>query len=171
MSDRSRLNRHGQNARRMAPDCHDGRRRASHQSGVTLLEMLVVLVIIALIAGLVGVRLITQVDRSKSVAADAQIHLIKTAIETAQIDLGRLPSEQEGLAILYTPPPNAKNWFGPYLDAAAPADPWGRPYIYKPSEDGRRFYLYSLGEDGAPGGQGAAQDIGILPPDLQQQQG
>lgn len=126
--------------------------------------MLVVLVIIALLAGLVGVRLLSQVDRSKAVAAKAQVASLKSAIESLRADIGRLPTAEEGLSLLMTAPPEMANWFGPYIDADVPADPWGRPYRFETDAAGREFYLYTLGEDGKAGGQGAAQDIGTLPP-------
>jgi general secretion pathway protein G len=134
------------------------------ERGVTLLEMLVVLIIIAMIAGLVGVRLVSQVDRSKTIAAKAQIEMLNSAVESLRIDIGRLPAKEEGLTFLVTPPPSAANWFGPYIDGDLPSDPWGRPYVYAPAPDAKSFYLYSLGEDGVPGGSGAAQDVGRLPP-------
>ena len=139
-------------------------RRVRSQLGVTLLEMLVVLVIIALLAGLVGVRLLSQVDRSKSVAAKAQVESLKSAIESLRADIGRLPTADEGLSLLMAAPPEMANWFGPYIDADVPADPWGRPYRFEMDTAGREFFLYTLGEDGKIGGQGAAQDIGKLPP-------
>lgn len=139
------------------------------QRGVTLLEMIVVLVIIALIAGLVGVRLVSQVDRSKSVAAKAQIQMLKNAVESVRADIGRLPTTEEGLKLLVEAPADMTNWFGPYIENDVPTDPWGAPYIYEPDPNSRTYFLYSLGDDGAPGGRGAGQDIGNLPPSLKTQ--
>ena len=133
------------------------------QEGVTLLEMLVVLVIIALLAGLVGVRLLSQVDRSKAVAAKAQIETLVSALESLRADIGRLPSPDEGLGLLTAAPPEMSNWFGPYIDGEIPLDPWGRAYQFDVDAAGREFYLYTLGDDGKPGGQGASQDIGRTP--------
>ena len=133
------------------------------QEGVTLLEMLVVLVIIALLAGLVGVRLLSQVDRSKAVAAKAQIETLVGALESLRADIGRLPNPDEGLGLLTAAPPEMSNWFGPYIDGEIPLDPWGRAYQFDVDAAGREFYLYTLGDDGKPGGQGASQDIGRTP--------
>lgn len=135
--------------------------------GFTLLEMLVVLVIIGLLAGLVGPRLFTKIDQSKVAAAQTQVKLLRGAVENLRLDIGRLPSNEEGLALLAKPPADpalAARWRGPYLDDALPPDPWGRPYRYSiPGADGQPFALYSFGADGAPGGEGDARDIGVLP--------
>jgi general secretion pathway protein G len=135
--------------------------------GFTLLEMLVVLVIIGLLAGLVGPRLFSKVDDSKIKTAKVQIKMLKGALETMRLDIGRFPTEQEGLAILYAKPSdeNLKSlWRGPYLDEQIPMDPWGQPYQYNLSGgEGQPFALYSFGADGKAGGQDINEDIGYLP--------
>lgn len=141
----------------------EGRAAPRGQAGVTLLEMLVVLVIIALLAGLVGVRLLSQVDRSKAVAAKSQVETLVSAVESLRADIGRLPSAEEGLMLLVVAPPEMSNWFGPYIDGELPPDPWGRAYLFETDAAGREFFLYTFGDDGKAGGQGAAQDIGRLP--------
>ncbi|TDK29974.1 type II secretion system major pseudopilin GspG [Luteimonas terrae] len=138
------------------------------QSGFTLLEMLVVLVLIGLIASLVGPRLFSRVDSSKVQVAETQVRLLRGAIETYRLEVGRVPSAEEGLAALSSPPADERaraRWRGPYLDEAVPADPWGNPYRYSvPGRDGMPFAIYSLGADGEPGGEGNDADIGFLPP-------
>ncbi len=138
------------------------------QRGFTLIEMLVVLVIIGLLAGLVGPRLFGQADKSKIKAAEVQIKMLKGALQTLQLDYGRFPSDAEGLRLLVSPPSDPamrSRWRGPYLDEAEiPLDPWGNPYQYSvPGADQHPFALYSLGADGQPGGEGANADIGYLP--------
>lgn len=136
--------------------------------GFTLLEMLVVLVIIGLIASLVGPRLFSRVDASKVQVADTQVRMLRSAVETFHLEVGRLPTVEEGLSVLSSPPVDDRakaRWRGPYLDEAVPADPWGNPYVYSmPGRDGRPFALYSLGADGQPGGEGNDADVGFLPP-------
>ncbi|GHE41125.1 type II secretion system major pseudopilin GspG [Vulcaniibacterium thermophilum] len=141
------------------------RRRSA---GFTLLEMLVVLVIIGLIASLVGPRLFSRVDSSKVQVAETQVRMLRGAVETFRLEVGRLPTPEEGLAVLTQAPADERTrgrWRGPYLDEAVPADPWGNPYQYSiPGRDGMPFALYSLGADGKPGGEGNDADVGFLPP-------
>ena len=136
-------------------------------SGFTLIEMLVVLAIIGLLAGLVGPRLFSKVDSSKVQTAQTQVKMFKGALETLRLDIGRFPTQAEGLASLNAAPSaddiRAK-WKGPYLDEPLPPDPWGNPYQYTvPGASGRPFSLYSFGADGKSGGEGIDADVGILP--------
>ncbi len=144
---------------------------ANKYQGFTLLEMLVVLVIIGLLAGLVGPRLWTQADESKVKTAKLQIKMLKGAVLSLYLDISRYPKNEEGLALLHTPPADENTkafWKGPYLGDALPLDPWNHSYIYSstPSRDGQPFSLYSLGADGQPGGVKYNADIGYLPPIL-----
>jgi general secretion pathway protein G len=140
----------------------------SRSRGFTLLEMLVVLVIIGLVAGLVGPRLFSKVDSSKVQTAGVQIKLLRGALETMRMDVGSYPTADVGLAMLTTPPADPTlraRWKGPYLDEALPLDPWGNAYQYRvPGEEGRPFAIVSLGADGKPGGEGIDADIGQTSP-------
>ncbi len=138
--------------------------------GFTLIEMLVVLIIIGLLAGLVGPKLYARVDTSKVQTTEAQVKMLKGALETMRLDTGHFPTTTEGLALLCNAPadPHLKAlWKGPYLDQCpVPNDGWGNPFQYallsgNPQEP---FALYSYGADGKPGGTGIDADIGILPP-------
>jgi general secretion pathway protein G len=135
------------------------------QSGFTLLEMLVVLVIIGLLAGLVGPRLFGRVDTSKVQTAEAQIKMLRGAVDTYRLDVGTLPDPAVGLRALSTAPDNVQaRWKGPYLEDAVPVDPWGNPYQYAvPGTEGHPYALYSFGADGKRGGEGIDADIGWLP--------
>ncbi|HLL11545.1 MAG TPA: type II secretion system major pseudopilin GspG [Rubrivivax sp.] len=137
-------------------------------AGFTLLELLVVLVIIGLLAGLVGPRLFSKVDSSKVQTAQTQVKLLRGALETMRLDIGRFPNADEGVALLNEPPRDdrvASKWKGPYLNEALPPDPWGRPYQYSiPGAGGQPFALYSFGADGKRGGEGLDADVGVLPP-------
>lgn len=135
------------------------------QRGFTLLEMLVVLVIIGLIAGLVGPQLLGRVDTSKVTAADTQVRMLKGALDTLRLDIGRFPSKDEGLTLLVTAPKDerlARRWRGPYLTENVPLDPWGNSYQYAP-DTAISVVLYSFGGDGKQGGEGIDADVGFLP--------
>lgn len=136
--------------------------------GFTLLEMLVVLVIIGLIVSLVGPRLFTRVDHSRVQTAETQIRMMRNALETFRLDVGRFPREEEGLRVLYSPPDGENlraRWKGPYLDEPPPRDPWDNPYRYELPGRDLPFALYSLGADGQRGGEEVDADVGYLPPD------
>jgi general secretion pathway protein G len=127
--------------------------------GFTLIELMIVLFILGLLAALVAPRLMGRLGKAKQKTTEAQIHLLATALDLFHLDVGRYPTEEEGLKALREKPSNLASWGGPYLDKPVPKDPWARDYLYKcPGEHGP-FDLYSLGADGAPGGEGENQDI------------
>jgi general secretion pathway protein G len=130
------------------------------QSGVTLIEMLVVVTIIALFAGVVGLRMWKQADKARTTAARAQINTFMGALSAYKMDTGVFPTTEQGLQSLRVAPQDANNWQGPYLERELPNDPWGRPYIYNyPSGQGDEPEIISYGADGQPGGDGANADI------------
>jgi general secretion pathway protein G len=136
-------------------------RRRSRQRGITLIEMLVVVVIIGLFVGLVGVNVFKQGDKAKVVAAKAGIANLKGALGLYKLDTGTYPPTALGLAALRVKPEGMPNWAGPYLDKDVPLDAWGRPYLYKyPGEHGEEPDVVSLGADGQAGGEGNDADIG-----------
>lgn len=128
-------------------------------SGVTILEILVVLAIIALLASVVAPRVIGQLGKAKSQTAALQIDNLVSAVQLFYIDTGRYPSETEGLPALFAAPTGAEGWSGPYLDTEeALSDPWGRDYIYS-GEGAAGFGIQSLGRDGTTGGAGEDIDL------------
>jgi general secretion pathway protein G len=135
-------------------------RRRNRQSGVTLIEMLVVVTIIALFAAYVGMRLWPQADKARVTAAQAQIGSFMTALNTYKMDVGVFPTTEQGLLALRTRPANMPQWGGPYLAKDIPADPWGRPYVYRyPGENSEDPEIISYGADGQPGGEGINADV------------
>ena len=130
-----------------------------NKKGFTLIEILIVMVIIGLIASLVAPKLFNKLGESKQKTAKAQISMIETALDAFRLDVGRYPTTQEGLKILWDKSSNIPHWDGPYLPKPVKEDPWDHPYIYKcPGEHGP-YDLYSLGIDGKPGGTGENKDI------------
>jgi general secretion pathway protein G len=138
--------------------------RFSQARGFTLLELLVVVVIVGLLAGLVVPRYFDTLEKSKSKIARAQLDAFEKALEQYRLDVGSLPSNDQGLAALLAAPGGVTNWHGPYLKKPAPPDPWGRAYVYKLASSGREADVISYGADGQPGGTGEAKDISLLSP-------
>ena len=133
--------------------------RKVNRKGFTLIELLVVMIIIGLLASLVAPKLFNKLGESKQKTAKAQIQMIETALDAFRLDVGRYPTTQEGLKVLWKNPGNIKKWDGPYLPKPIKADPWGNPYIYKCPGDHGPYDLYSLGADGKPGGTGENADV------------
>ena len=120
--------------------------------------MLVVMVMIALIAALVGPRLFPKLGKGKQSAAKAQIELLGQGLDHFRLDVGRLPTTQEGLNSLMVDP-GIEKWDGPYLKKEMPNDPWGKPFHYLAPGAHGEYDLFSYGRDGAAGGDGEDQDI------------
>ena len=130
------------------------------QRGITLIEMMVVVVIIALFAALVGPKMLGQADKAKRTAARAQIAAFNTALGSYKLATGTFPATEQGLNALRERPQNMPQWDGPYLQQDIPMDPWAHPYLYKyPGEHGDEPDIVSLGADGQPGGEGNNADI------------
>jgi len=135
-------------------------RVSSSENGFTLLELLVVLGIIALLAGIVGPQVMKHMGASKTKAARVQIEDLSAALDMYKLDTGRYPTTDQGLAALVERPSDGKRWNGPYLrKTVMPKDPWLQAYHFaSPGEHGR-FDLYSYGADEKEGGEGEDQDI------------
>ena len=134
----------------------------SKNTGFTLIEMLVVLVLIALLAGLVGPRLFQKVGSAKVKVAQAQIELLSSALDTYRLDVGSYPTTEQGLTALRVEPEGIKHWDGSYLAKDVPLDPWEIAYIYlRPGKEGP-YALNSLGLDAEPGGEDENQDVGLF---------
>lgn len=138
--------------------------RSTSLTGFTLIEIIVVVVILGLLAGLVGPEIVGRVGQSRTEAARAQVEMLGTALDLYRLDNATYPTTQQGLAALWlrpTSPPEPGNWRGPYTRKPIPLDPWGQPYVYRypGTEDPTRFELASLGADAQPAGEGDAADI------------
>jgi general secretion pathway protein G len=129
------------------------------QSGFTLLELLVVMVIIGLLVGYVAPRYFAQLGKSEVKATKAQIAALAKALDVYRLDTGHYPAEDAGLQALTVAPANEPKWQGPYLDKAVPPDSWGNPYIYHIPGEQREYDIISLGKDGRPGGSDENADI------------
>ena len=137
--------------------------KADKTRGFTLLELLVVMVIIGLLAGLVGPRVFGKLDSSKVQTAKTQIRMLESAVNMYMLDVGGVPPKTTDLSFLVTSVPDAGGngkWNGPYIDGKVPNDPWDKAYLYafRP-KDGVAFSITSLGADGKPGGEALNADI------------
>lgn len=130
------------------------------EAGFTLLEMMIVLVIIAVIAGLVTVNVMGRPDEAKATTTKSNITSINAALKMYRLDSGSYPTTEQGLKALVEKPTTAPvpaSWAqGGYLSAPA-LDAWQKPYEYQ--SDGSSFTIRSLGRDGKPGGEGVDADI------------
>lgn len=134
------------------------KRRLPADAGVTLVEMMVVVVIIGLVTAVVVINVLPAQDRARVEKARADVHMITQALELYRLDQARYPSMDEGLSAL-TAANVSHGRAEPYI-WRLPDDPWGRPYQYvTPGEHGT-FDLYSFGADAQQGGEGLDADIG-----------
>ncbi|MGQ0648784.1 MAG: type II secretion system major pseudopilin GspG [Gemmatimonadaceae bacterium] len=132
--------------------------------GFTLLELIVVIIVLGLLAGLVAPQIFGRLGEAKDVAAKTQMALIGTALDNYRLDNGSYPSTDQGLKALRERPTTGitpVNWRGPYLRKGVPQDPWNRPYVYRsPGEQNPNGYdLMTLGRDGKEGGTGEDADV------------
>ena len=134
------------------------------RSGFTLLELIVVVIVLGLLAGLVAPQIFGRVSEARDVAAKTQMSLIGTALDNYRLDNGGYPSTEQGLSALRERPTRgtpATNWRGPYLRKEVPQDPWGKPFVYRSPGDRNPggYDLMTFGRDGKTGGTGEDVDI------------
>ena len=135
-------------------------KRRRSDAGVTLIEMMVVVIIIALFATLVAPNMFKNVDKANAVAARAQINNFEQALMQYKMSTGTFPTSEQGLEAVHSRPANVVQWEGPYIRKDIPLDPWKHPYIYRfPGEHGDEPDIISYGADGQAGGEGVNADI------------
>lgn len=139
--------------------------RNAHESGFTLIEIMVVVLIIGLLATLVAVNVIPRKEEANRTAARVQIKNFEEALKLYYLDNHMYPDTQQGLKALMEKPTVGKVpccWKeGGYLEGGKiPKDPWGNPFIYKsPGEGGKDYEILSYGRTGEPGGKGPDKQI------------
>jgi general secretion pathway protein G len=134
----------------------------SWQSGFTLIEIMVVVVILGILAALVAPNVIRRIDDARVTKARQDIRAYETALNLYRMDNFRYPTTEQGLEALVKRPvdPNIRNWKeGGYIDGLK-KDPWGNDYNYLAPGSHGDYDLYTLGADGQPGGEGQDADIG-----------
>lgn len=128
--------------------------------GFTLVELLVVLAILGLLAGLVGPQVMKFLGSSKTKTAKLQIEDLSGALDLYRLEVGRYPTTAEGLSALVQQPGSTPNWNGPYLKKSQmPKDPWGFDYQFRSPGQHGSFDIWALGADNRDGGDGENQDI------------
>ena len=130
--------------------------------GFTLMEVLLVLVILVVLASMAAIQISSYQRRARIDAAKSQIGLLKTPLQSFEMDIGTYPTNSQGLEAIRTAPgdlPNPSKWTGPYLDRSVPLDPWDRPYQYAApgSHNPDSYDVWSFGPDGQ---NGTEDDIG-----------
>ncbi len=148
-------------AQRAGPEnSRNQRTQNARSAGFTMVELLVVLAILVLIAVIAVPQTIKYLDRARTDSARIAIENIGTALDLYRLDVGRYPTEEEGLIALVEPVDGVARWRGPYLKKKSMLeDPWGTVYEYRVPGDHGAYDLLSLGADGAEGGDDANQDV------------
>jgi general secretion pathway protein G len=128
--------------------------------GMTLIEILVVLVLIGVVLGIVGGNFIGRGEKAKADAAKIEIGQIGQSLDLYKLETGRYPTTQEGLQALISAPTGVTNWNGPYWKRSTlPKDPWGNDYRYVSPGQAGAYDIVSYGADGREGGEGVSKDI------------
>lgn len=135
------------------------------RAGFTLIEILVVIAIMAILAGLVALNVAERPAEARVAAARIQIKTLQTALVVYKTEQGRYPTMEQGLAALVerpTAPPVPQRYpeFGYLEGTKVPLDPWNNPYVYLiPGRNGVPLEIISYGADGETGGTGEDADV------------
>ena len=141
-----------------------GSQHQKHHHGFTLIEIMVVIVILGILAGLIVTRIMSRPEEARRTKAALQLRSIQSALKLYKLDNGIYPDTQQGLEALVQKPETGtvpKKWReGGYLEKGqVPKDPWGNEYIYLSPGSRGDFDLISYGADGTGGGDGKNEDI------------
>jgi general secretion pathway protein G len=136
------------------------RRKREQSRGMTLIEILVVLVLLSVIMTVVAGNYIGRGEKAKADAAKIEMGQISQTLDLYKLEIGRYPTTQEGLQALVSAPAGVANWNGPYWKKqAVPKDPWGNEYKYSSPAANAPYEIISLGADGKEGGEGVNADL------------
>jgi general secretion pathway protein G len=135
-------------------------RKNPAEGGFTLVELLVVMLILTMLAGIIAPRVLGYLGSSRLKTAAVEIKNLATSLELYYLDVGGYPTTADGLNSLIAANGPKRGWNGPYLSKPqAPVDPWGTPYKYESPGKKRAYDIFTLGRDGKPGGEGEDADV------------
>lgn len=140
------------------------KQKKNRQAGFTLIELMVVIIILGVLAGLIIPRIMGRPDEARQAKARIQMEAMESALKLYKLDNGSYPTTEQGLRALVEAPTIGnvpKNWRqGGYLEKGkVPKDPWGNDFIYVSPGSHGDFDLTCLGADAEPGGEGVNKDI------------
>lgn len=139
---------------------HSAHTDNSNQRGFTLLELLVVMAILGMLAAFAVPQVLGYLGNAKTDAAAIQIERLSSTLDLYRLDIGRYPSEQDGLRALLERPADTEVWNGPYLKKRDMIlDPWGNPVRYRQPGEHGAYDLFTWGADEVEGGEGEDQDV------------
>ena len=141
-------------------------RKQNTEAGFSLIEILVVIVIMGVLAGVVAVNLVGKPGEARQAACVTQMQTIKTALKMYKTEQGSYPNQRQGIIALVEAPnsPPLPKYYPEegYLESY-PLDPWKNEFIYLiPGSNGKKYEIISYGSDGEPGGEGENADISSL---------
>ena len=140
---------------------HPQRTNGSRESGFTLLELMVVLLVLVFLASIAAPRVTHYLRKAKVETAKVQVDALAAAVDSFHLDMGRFPSGDEGLQALMKRPSDGTKWDGPYVKKEASlTDPWGHPYRYRFPGTHGEYDVFTYGSDNHERGDADAQDIG-----------
>lgn len=152
----------------MAIQPYDENEIKDREAGLSLIEVMVVVVIIGIVGTIVMINVLPLLGNANTTAAQAQVSQLEQGVETYNLIMGRYPTTEEGLEALVTAPADPREAISFPEDGFInnlPLDPWGNPYQYmRPGEHGR-YDIWSWGADGRAGGEGENADIGNWTPE------
>ena len=136
--------------------------RNAKRRAFTMIEIMAVIVIIGILAGIVAVSVVGKIDKARVISTKASLKMLHSAVIQFKLDTGRYPTEEAGLQELIEQPTDVTGWnTGGYLETTSlPKDAWGNDFIYQLfPESGKPFVIISYGANGEEGGEGYDADL------------